>query len=100
MRQEQVAHAAHLERVLAQFGHEVQKVEELQKNAMAAVTAAATASAQLVTTPQSTMTVGGNGSTKISKPPTLPHFSGADPVLKDEGSYEQWRFQVNRALKV
>ena len=86
VRQEQAAHAAHLEYVLAQFGHEVQKVEELQKNAMAAGAAAATASVQLVTAPQSAVLVGGNGLTKISKLPALPHFSGADPVLKDEGS--------------
>ena len=39
-------------------------------------------------------------STKINKPPVLPHFSGADPMPKDEGSYEQWRFQVVEAQKV
>ena len=30
----------------------------------------------------------------------LPHFSGADPIPKDEGFYEQWRFQVVGAQKV
>ena len=34
VRQEQAAHTAHLEQVLAHFGQEVQKVEELQKNAI------------------------------------------------------------------
>ena len=92
---EQAAHAAHLERVLAQFGHEVQKVEELQKNAMAA------ASAHVMTAPHSTVSVtGSQASTKISKPPALPNFSGTDPVPKDEGSYERWKFQVTGALKV
>ena len=95
VRVEQAAHAAHLERVLAQFGHEVQKVEELQKNAMAA------ASAHMMTAPHSTVSVtGSQASTKISKPPALPNFSGTDPVPKDEGSYEQWKFQVTGALKV
>ena len=49
VRAEQAAHAAHLERVLAQFSHEVQKVEELQKNAMAAT------SAHMMTAPHSTV---------------------------------------------
>ena len=31
---------------------------------------------------------------KLMKTPDLPPFSGADPVLKDEGSWEQWEFQV------
>ena len=95
VRAEQAAHTAHLERVLAQFVHKVQKVEELQKNAMAA------ASAHMVTAPHSTISVvGSQASTKISKPPARPNFSGTNPVPKDEGSYEQWKFQVTGALKV
>ena len=71
------------------------KVEELQKNAMAV------ASAHMMTAPHSTISVtGSQASTKISKPPALPNFSGTDPVPKDEGSYEQWKFQVMGALKV
>ena len=91
VRQEQAAHTAHLEEVLAHFGQEVQKVEDLQKNAIMA----AAASAHLVTAPQSVTSVMGlHVSTKINKPPVLPHFLGVDPVPKDEGSCEQWRFQV------
>ena len=101
VRQEQAAHTAHLEEVLACFEQEVQKIEELQKNAITAVAAAATASAHLVTAPPSaTLVTGSHVSTKINKPPVLPHFSGTDPVPKDEGSYEQWRFQVVGAQKV
>ena len=59
VRQEQAAHAAHLEQVLAHFGQEVQKVEELQKNAIVAAVAAATALAHLVTAPQSVTSVMG-----------------------------------------
>ena len=95
MRQEQATHTAHLEEVLAHFWQEVQKIEELQKNVIAAAAAAAMASAHLVTAPPSaTSVMGSRVSTKINKPPVLPHFLGADPVPKDEGSYEQWRFQV------
>ena len=101
MRQEQAAHTAHLEEVLAHFGQEVQKDKELQKNAIAAAAAAATASAHLVTAPQSvTSVIESHVSTTINTPPVLPHFSRADPVPKDEGSYEQWRFQVVGAQKV
>ena len=79
----------------------MQKVEELQKNAIAAAVAAAAASVNLVTALQSvTAVTGSHVSTKINKPPVLPHFSGADPVPKDEGSYEQWRFQVVGSQKV
>ena len=101
VRQEQATHAVHLQQVLAHFGQEVQKVEELQKNALEAAAAAATASAHLVMAPQSVTSVSGShASTKINKSPVLPHFSGADPGPKDEGSYEQWRFQVVGAQKV
>ena len=101
VRQEQAAHTAHLEQVLAHFGEEVQKLQELQKNAIAMAAAAAAASVHLVTAPQSvTSVMGSHVSTKINKPPFLPHFSGADPVPKDEGSYEQWRFQVVGVQKV
>ena len=37
---------------------------------------------------------------KSINPQCYPNFSGADPVPKDEGSYEQWRFQVVGAQKV
>ena len=53
VRQEKAAHTAHLEQVLACFGQEVQKVEDLQKNAIvvAVVAAVAAASVHLVTAP-------------------------------------------------
>ena len=58
-------------------------------------------SVHLVTAPQSVTSVTGlRVSTKINKPPVLPHFSGADPLPKDKGSYDQWRFQVVGAQKV
>ena len=95
VRAKQAAHAAHLERVLAQFGHEVQKVEELQRNVMAA------ASAHLMSAPPLAVSMtGSHSSAKINKPPVLPNFSGSNPVPKDEGSYEQWKFQVTGALKI
>ena len=36
---------------------------------------------------------------KSFKPPTLPPFSGADPIPKDEASCEQWVWQAKEALK-
>ena len=35
---------------------------------------------------------------KLTKPPDLPLFSGVEPVPKDEGSFDQWMFQVQGAL--
>ena len=31
---------------------------------------------------------------KVGKPPELPYFSGTDPTPREEGSFEQWIFQV------
>ena len=38
------------------------------------------------------------GNSKIHKPPGLPMFSGKEPVPQNEGSLEQWVFQVEGAL--
>ena len=35
---------------------------------------------------------------KLMKPWDLPLFSGVEPVPKDEGSFDQWMFQVQGAL--
>ena len=35
---------------------------------------------------------------KLMKPPDLPLFSGAEPVPREEGSFDQWMFQVQGAL--
>ena len=74
VRQEQATLAAYLEQVLAHFGQEVQKVEELQKNTLVAAAAAVTtASAHLVMAPQSVTSVSGShASTKINKPQCYP----------------------------
>ena len=32
------------------------------------------------------------------KPPDLPLFTGVEPVPKDEGSFDQWLFQVQGAM--
>ena len=37
---------------------------------------------------------GGSLWPKVRKPPELPYFSGTDPVPREEGSFEQWIFQV------
>ena len=35
---------------------------------------------------------------KISKPPQLCVLSGNEPVLKEEGNFDQWEFQVWGAM--
>ena len=35
---------------------------------------------------------------KISKPPPIVYFSGMEPIPKDEGSHDQWEFQVRGAM--
>ena len=48
---------------------------------------------------QMALGAGGMEEPKSFKPPTLPPFSGADPIPKDEASCEQWMWQVKEALK-
>ena len=35
---------------------------------------------------------------KLINPPSLPLFSGADPIPKDDGNYEQWLLQARGVL--
>ena len=67
---------------------EVGKVEEMQK-------------AYVIPPPSSTLVwaAANNSDPKSLKPPSLPPFSGTDPVPKDEASCEQWVWQVREALK-
>ena len=64
------------------------KVEEMQK-------------AYIITPPSSTLVgaAASNPDPKSLKPPSLPSFSGTEPVPKDEASCEQWVWQVREALK-
>ena len=41
-----------------------------------------------------------NPNPKSLKPPSLPPFSGVEPVPKDEASCEQWVWQVREVLKI
>ena len=64
------------------------KVEEMQK-------------AYVITPPSSTLVgaVANSPDPKSLKPPSLPPFSGAEPVPKDEASCEQWVWQATEAIK-
>ena len=70
-----------LEGLLDKFGDEVKRVGELEKEILA---------------PK----VGESGviTPKLMKPLDLPLFSGIEPVPKDEGSFDQWMFQVQGVL--
>ena len=43
-------------------------------------------------------TVSTQSEMRISKPPQICIFSGQEPVLKEEGNYDQWEFQVRGAM--
>ena len=85
VRDEQQHHHEQLEKFLMQFKEEVKKVVKLQQ-------------------PPKVEAEGigawrGPRELKSVKPPLLPPFSRADPVLKDEASCEQWVWQAKDALK-
>ena len=86
VREEQQQHQEQLAKFLVQFQEEVHKIEKLQQTHAA----------------EDQMTLGAVGGVeepKSFKPPTLPPFSGADPIPKDEASHEQWVWQAKEALK-
>ena len=64
------------------------KVEEMQKT-------------YVIAPPSSTLVgaAANNPDPKSLKPPSLPPFSGAEPVPKDKASCEQWVWQAREALK-
>ena len=69
-----------------QFQEVVHKIEKLQQNQAGA--------------DQMTLgALGGIEEPKSFKPLTLPPFSRADPMPKDEASCEQWVWQAKEALK-
>ena len=75
VRDEQQHHQEQLEKFLMQFQEEVKKVEKLQQPPK-----------------EEAKGIGaweGPQEPKSVKPPSLPPFSGADPVPKDEASCEQ-----------
>ena len=40
----------------------------------------------------------GGSSPKERKPPALPYFSGTTPTPQEEGTFDQWHFQVQGYL--
>ena len=84
---EQQKQQRQMEQFLQQFQNEVRKVEELQKVHQNTTQTIVREVPKTVQEPKST------------KPPTLPPFSGADPVPKDEASCEQWVWQLKEATK-
>ena len=85
MKEEQQQHQEQLANFLVWFQEEVRKIEKLQQNQ--------------TDDNQTTLGAGGMEEPKSFKPPTLPPFSGADPIPKDEASCEKWMWQIKEVLK-
>ena len=85
VRDEQQLHQEQLEKFLVQFQEEVKKVEKLQQPPKEEA--------------EGIGAWGGPQELKSVKPPSLPPFSKADPVPKDEASCGQWVWQAKEALK-
>ena len=98
--------------MLEKFGEEIKKVQDLEKWVERSMTGlhheSVSAAAVLERPEQHLVTVQPPLMThmsesyitpkKLLKTPDLPPCSGADPVPKDEGSWEQWEFQVKGFL--
>ena len=115
--QQQVDEKAQFMKMLEEFGEEVRKVEDLKKwveRSMTGLHQEAISTTAALERPdqeliqlkdvirrQPPLTYGTEAYTtlkKLTKTPNLPPFSGTDPVPKDEGSWEQWEFQVKGFL--
>ena len=72
-----------LENLLKRFGQEVERVEQIKQE----ISPRGKVESPVV-------------EKKLTRPPHLPYFSGAEPVPKDEGSYTQWIFQVKEAIEL
>ena len=114
--QEQQENREQMVELLQKFGTKVKKVEELHRRVEQAEvipkrTPLTPVKGEIENTKEeitnipvkmeSTITMSSikeTGETKIAKPPQVCTFSGQDPVPKEEGSYDQWEFQVRGAI--
>ena len=101
LQQEQKETWEQMVEILQRFGEEVKKVEEMRTHGSQSFTSVKQEGAQMgmiVEDQQVTPQTPGRDERKIEKPPQICIFSGSDPIPKDEGSYEQWEFQVRGAM--
>ena len=101
LQQEQKETQEQMVDILWRFGEEVKKVEEMRAHGSQSFTSVKQEGAQMemiVEDQQVTPQTPGRDEHKIEKPPQICIFSGSDPIPKDEGSYEQWEFQVRGAM--
>ena len=103
---EQQMNQEQLMELLQHFSLEVKWIEELKKEVSQQKIMAATLEASPVhITPEvlegaTTMenVVDTLEKEKISKPPPIVYFSGIEPIPKEEGSHDQWEFQVRGVM--
>ena len=76
--------------ILEKVSDQIKKVENICSGSILAL------EGEYYTPPVSQIKVNKPG--KLSAPPTLPIFSGQEPVPSTEGSIDQWLFQVEGAL--
>ena len=101
LQQEQKESQEQMVEILQKFGEEVKKVEEMRTHMSQPSTPVKQEVAKMEMTTENKQLIPQASSRdehKIEKPPKICIFSGSDPIPKDEGSYEQWEFQVRGAM--
>ena len=101
LQQEQKETREQMVKIYQRLGEEVKKVEEMRTHGSQSFTSVKQEGAQMgmiVEDRQVTPQTPGRDECKIVKPPQICIFSCSDPIPKDEGSYEQWEFQVRGAM--
>ena len=101
LQQEQKGSQEQMVEILQNFREEVKKVEEMRTHVNQPSTPVKQEVAKMemiAEDKQSIPQASSRDERKIEKPPQICIFSGSDPIPKDEGSYEQWEFQVRGAM--
>ena len=100
LQQEQKESQEQMVEILQKFWEEVKKVEEMRTHMTPSTPVKQEVAKMEMTTEDKQLIpqASSRDECKIEKPPQICIFSGSDPIPKDEGSYEQWEFQVRGAM--
>ena len=88
--EDQQEHQQQMIEILQNIGDQVKKVKNICSGLVPAL------EREYYTLPVSQMKM--NMPSKLSTPPSIPTFSGQEPVPSTEGSIDQWLFQVEDVL--
>ena len=94
MHKEQDEYRAQIASLLERVNHQMERVESFQRGGLQSGPSIPSG----IETPREVESVTVKTTGKLNKAPNLPFFSGIEPTPSNEGSLEQWVFQIEGAL--